>query len=461
MRDRSIWQAGLLDELEPHLDDPKPRLTASRLCETELGLYLMEQLIPGHPAEAGWTLLGGYPFARAIDAVTTPEQERMLQVARHLLWPLRRPRSWTLALDRYAQVEDRLRGYVLDGPGDTARRRRPAIAAQRWEAYAAALATPPPFVMQGTPVAAPGLYRFRERPARNGAELLWTSVELPEALPALPGAEHELGTPLAGGGKPLHVRWDELADTAAWMDAELAARNEPPGRWAHRFSRVGLSVRDTERSDFTGAEILTIDQMLHIVGMVGAGKSTLRDVLAVWAAQHGLRSTLVVSDVAEALHLVALFTSLGFTAAPVLGASTRERHVQRMHRRLAARGNASLLAHDSPAFDYLSTACPLDALRGVEAPDPLRFTDAPCASLYPARRKDQERRLSALAAARGRGRRRRQAPQQAAQLPAVAPVPAPLRGTGAGRGRHLGRHPGEPHPYRRAVPAEPRAAALP
>jgi hypothetical protein len=397
MRDRSTWQAGLVDALEPHLEGAKPRLTASRLCETELGLYLMEQLIPGHPAEAGWTLLGGYPFARAIDAVTTPEQERMLQVARHLLWPLRRSRSWTLALDRYTQVEERLRGYVLDSPGDIARRRRPAIAGQRWEAYAAALATPPPFVMQGTPVAAPGLYRFRERPARNGAELLWTSVELPEALPALPGAEHELGTPLAGGGKPLRVRWDELADTAAWMDAELAARNEPPGRWAYRFSRVGLSVRDAERSDFSGAEILTIDQMLHIVGMVGAGKSTLRDVLAVWAAQHGLRSTLVVSDVAEALHLVALFTSLGFTAAPVLGASTRERHVQRMHRRLAARGNASLLAHDSPAFDYLSTACPLDALRGVEAPDPLRFTDAPCASLYPARRKDQERRLSALA----------------------------------------------------------------
>ena len=397
MRDRSTWQAGLVDELEPYMDGPKPRLAASRLCEAELGLYLIEQLIPGHPAEAGWTLLGGYPFARAIDAVTTPEQEQMLQVARHLLWPLRRPRSWTLALDRYAQVEERLRGYVLDRPGDTARRRRPAIAAQRWGAYAAALATPPPFVMQETPVAAPGLYRFRERPARNGAELLWTSVELPEALPALPRAEHELGTPLAGGGKPLRVRWDELADTAAWMDAELAARNEPPGRWAYRFNRVGLSVRDTERSDFAGSDVLSIDQMLHIVGMVGAGKSTLRDVLAVWAAQHGLRSTLVVSDVAEALHLVALFTSLGFTAAPVLGASTRERHVQRMHRRLAARGNASLLAHDSPAFDYLSTACPLDALRGVEAPDPLRFTDAPCASLYPARRKDQERRLSALA----------------------------------------------------------------
>jgi pPIWI RE three-gene island domain Z len=182
MRDRSTWLADLADELERHMDGPKPRVAASRLCEAELGLYLIEQLIPGHPAEAGWTLLGGYPFARAAGAVTTPEQDRMLQIARHLLWPLRRPRSWTLALDRYAEVDARLRGYVLDGPGDTARRRRPAIAAQRWESFAAALAAPPPFVMQGTPVAAPGPYRFLERQARNGAELLWTGVELPETL---------------------------------------------------------------------------------------------------------------------------------------------------------------------------------------------------------------------------------------------------------------------------------------
>src|ERR1700722_1537427 len=82
MRDRSTWQASLADELEPHMEGPKPRTAAYRLCETELGLYLMEHLIPGHPAEAGWTLLGGYPFASAVGAVTTPEQERMLRIAR-------------------------------------------------------------------------------------------------------------------------------------------------------------------------------------------------------------------------------------------------------------------------------------------------------------------------------------------------------------------------------------------
>jgi pPIWI RE three-gene island domain Z len=399
MRDRSVWQADLVAELRQHLDgELKPHIAASRLCEVELGLYLMEQLIPGHPAEAGWTLMGGYPFARAIGSINGPEQEQMLRIARHLLWPMRRPRSWILALDRYTQIDERLRGYLLDGPDRTAQRRHPAIAHRRRETYAAALTTPPPFLTKQLPVAAPGPYRFPERRMRSGAELLWSGVELPTDLPPQPGAEHELGTPLAGGGKPLQVRWDELADTAVWMDAELAARNEPPGQWADRFSRVRLAVRDSVRSDFAESDVLAIDQMLHIIGMVGAGKSTVRDVLAVWAAHRGLRSTLVVGDVAEALHLVALFTSLGITAAPVLGASTRERHIQRMHRRLATQGNASLLAQSSPAFDFLSTACPLDALRGVEAAEPLQFSDAPCANLRPVGQRRSARRLSALAA---------------------------------------------------------------
>src|SRR6202030_3755889 len=98
----------------------------------------------------------------------------------------------------------------------------------------------------------------------------------------------------------------------------------------------------------------------------------------------GLRVTVVVGDVAETLAIVDLLTTLNVSAAPITGHSTRERHIQRLHRRLAPAGAPSMLAHDSRGFAYLNSACPLDALRGLEASAPLRIGEAPCLSLYPA-----------------------------------------------------------------------------
>jgi hypothetical protein len=134
------------------------------------------------------------------------------------------------------------------------------------------------------------------------------------------------------------------------------------------------------------AEVLA----LNLVGMVGAGKSTIRDILAYWVAtQTGRRVTIVVGDVAETQAVVDQLTQLGVSAAPILGHSTRERNIERLHRRTATAGAPTMLAHDQPAFAYLSSACPLDALRGLEAPRPLRIGEAPCLSLYPVARQDQ------------------------------------------------------------------------
>ena len=87
--------------------------------------------------------------------------------------------------------------------------------------------------------------------------------------------------------------------------------------------------------------------------MVGAGKSTLRDILTYWLVTQDKTShrrvTIVVGDVAEALAVADTFTRLGVAAAPVLGQSTRERNIQRLHRRLATAGAPAMIAHDIPA----------------------------------------------------------------------------------------------------------------
>ncbi|WP_112490013.1 pPIWI_RE_Z domain-containing protein [Streptomyces bacillaris] len=393
MRDREQWRGDLIAELLPYFaDDPEPELAASRLCEVELGLYLVEQLLPGHPAQAGWTLYGGYPFASALGHARTPEQQRMLRIGRHLLWPLRRRRVWVQSLDTYLALSPELRGYHLDSREDTPRRRGVSVAHARWATYAGALAAAPPYRTRTLPLAEPGGWRFFE-------DRTWTSVVLPDELPAEETPPHVLGQAAAAEGKPVEVPWDELVTIAAWMEDQLRGPDAPDGGdWRRRLERVELFVREPESGDFAPErETLRIDRMLHLLGMVGAGKSTLRDILAVWAATHGKRVTLVVGDVAEALHLVSLFTALGLRAAPLLGATTREQHLQRTHRRLAAQDDGtSVLTHDALSFDYLSTACPLDALRGVEAAEPLAYSAAPCTQLFPPKHRPARRPLTAL-----------------------------------------------------------------
>ncbi|MDX3112914.1 signal recognition particle [Streptomyces scabiei] len=394
MRDQKQWRDDLIASLLPYFaDDPQPDLAAARLCEVELGLCLVEQLLPGHPAQAGWTLFGGYPFAAALGHAQTPAQQRMLRIGRHLLWPLRRRRMWTQSLDTYLTLPPELRGFHLAGKDDTPRRRSVSIAHHRWAIYAQALAAAPPYQTRSLPLAEPGAWRFLE-------SRTWTSVELPKELPAEEATPHALGSSAAPDGKPLEAPWEELLATATWMEDQLRGPDDPDGGdWRHRLERVELCVRKPESGDFAPEhEVLRIDRMLHLLGMVGAGKSTLRDILAVWAATHDKRVTLVVGDVAEALHLVSLFTALGLKAAPVLGVTTREQHLQRTHRRLAAQdGGTSLLTHDALSLDYLSTACPLDALRGVEAAEPLAYRAAPCTQLFPPKRRPAQRPLTALA----------------------------------------------------------------
>lgn len=380
MRSEGKWHAPITEEVARHWPDNLGDVPVARLAEVELGLYLMERVVPGEPAIAGWTLLGGYPFARAFGYGQTAEHQQLLRVARHYLWSMRRRRQWQRALEAYRQVPDHLRGYQLATEDQPATRRAVTVAATRWATYEQALRKAPPFARKDLKVAGAGQHRFV-----TGRHQHRESVRIPDTLPFARPPGHDLDREPAGGGKPVTFTLEELRRTAEWMDTKLAGRDDArPSNWQGRLARVELHIRDG--AGFTASDTMTIDQLLHIVGMVGAGKSTLRDVVAVTAAQRGLRTTLVVGDVAETLTLVRLFNDLGLRTAPVLGASTRERHITRLHRRLATAGNPTLLTHTDPGFAYLSTACIVDGLRGLDADEPLRFRDAPCTGLQPVQR---------------------------------------------------------------------------
>ncbi|GAA3491740.1 hypothetical protein [Streptomyces cremeus] len=375
MRDLSGWYQPLLSQLRPwpaeHQDIRK-----SLLCRVELGLRLLEKLDPELAPEGAWTLFGGYPFADAAGLASAPGDRLALTAARHLLWSMRRRRVWEQSLAAYLALPAELRGYRIE-PGLPARRVEPPVAWGRFAVYDTALGALPAFTSQPLPVAPAGSHRFVDHRRI-------TSVTLSEdlLLPAAPG--HDLAAGRPGTPGPLTVPLRQLVETARWADGIEARESLAPGAWAERLSALSLDTRADDDAPFVrDADSLVLDGLTHLVGMVGAGKSTLMQLLAMWAARQGLRVTLVVGDTAEQLGLVERFVALGLKAAPVVGGTTREQHAQRLHRRLAGRGRSSLLSHQDPAFDQLSTACPLDALRHRETDVPLRFADAPCGTLRP------------------------------------------------------------------------------
>ncbi|KRV49010.1 hypothetical protein AQ490_22105 [Wenjunlia vitaminophila] len=377
MRDRSQWHESLARDLGPWPEEHST-VTPVLLCQVELGLRLLEVLDDARPANGVWTLLGGYPFARALGIAPTASERLALAAARHLLWPMRRRRVWEQCLETYLGLPERLRGYRVPAAGGPARRVDPPVASHRFAVYDAALGDLPPFIRKPLPQAGAGSYRFLDRQRH-------ASVRIPDDVVLPPADGHDLVAGRPDPSSPLDVPRAELAKTARWMDAEEERRGLPRGHWRRRLEELRLQRRTDDGISFTNTDHLRLDQLTHLVGMVGAGKSTLMTLVAVWAHRRGLRTTLVVGDVAEQLFLTELFRGLGLTVALVQGGSTREQHTQRLHRRLAARGERSLLRQTSKAFDHLSTACPLDALRGLDSATSLRYVDAPCGGLHPVR----------------------------------------------------------------------------
>jgi hypothetical protein len=117
-------------------------------------------------------------------------------------------------------------------------------------------------------------------------------------------------------------------------------------RWADRIQETTLQLRSSD-DRFDDAAVLTVDAMLHMVGLVSVGKTTLLVVLSVWAAQNDHTVTVVVGDNSAALRATRDLSRYdGVRAAPVLG-TNRTRHTERLHRLLTP-ANGQVLPDPRP-----------------------------------------------------------------------------------------------------------------
>lgn len=190
-----------------------------------------------------------------------------------------------------------------------------------------------------------------------------------------------------GPREPIEAPIDELVGVARRMDSVLAARGEQP-----HFERV-LAGCVLHGPDDEPCDRLVIHGVSNLVGQVGAGKSVLARVLAVWCATNGRRMTYVTLKAADAVlwaeEVEAICEALIETVdplrhpvcAPIVGRSSRQSYVDA----ICAKRRSDVTTDFEDL--HLQSPCLLDAYAYRDGGSADVTSNPPCLKLLPEGRK--------------------------------------------------------------------------
>lgn len=268
------------------------------------------------------------------------------------------------------RLDDYLRAYDITGDGQI-QPKEVAVCSDRHDYYVNTLLHSPGYKLLSLRWGQSGTFEYVEQKR-------FTTVSIPDELAfGPPSKSHDLKG--KSSNPPISIKWSDLLLTARWMDEVLTKNgDENDAYWEARLKGVRVEIF-TPDNKLCEARELTIQGMMNLIGMVSSGKTTLITVLSVWAARQNYHITLIVGDVISALDRAQLFSILGIKAAPVLGASNRERHMNRLHRIMRTENPELPLQQNHKGFDWLSTSCALNGLH--DQMTTIDVHDRPCLDL--------------------------------------------------------------------------------
>ncbi len=364
----------------PETDD------ARQLLQVELALRVLELLnLANEPVEVLWGVLVGLPLPRFQVDKLDKNQRQVLAKSRVLL-PFGRF-AWREALERYSRLDAHWRFYQVNTstPPDVVCQREPngpAYVTNRIAVFDQVLTGPVTYKEKPVRMAEPGRVTFRttrRNPRVLSAELTSDLVitagqsPLPELDPALRPRQ------------PVQVTFEQLEQAADTLDRRIQTTAVSTGiTWRELLQRV-IRWRNIDPDGNLrppNSEPIQWQGMLHLAGMVGAGKSTLMKLLAAHGAMSGQwRTTLVVGDTITAINLADELNRLlakndNPVAVPLIGRTTRRNHLQRLYQ-------SDNFRSDHWGLRWLDTRCPLQGAiveSDFEAA-PLLPGDEPCERL--------------------------------------------------------------------------------
>jgi tRNA uridine 5-carbamoylmethylation protein Kti12 len=371
VRDTNAWHGNLSKDIRAYYDVyGKLDVTPNQILDTELVLTLMREHFPEQQPDLAWAVLNGHAFPKLL---SLPEASlRAIAITRMVLpEPLGRT-SWNRWLADYERLPQPYPLYRIDGTSIVLT--ETALLAHRLEVMRSTLQQPPPWKQRPAKYAGPGTYTFTlDRQTHE--------VTIPGDV--TPGASLSIPPGRTTIRPPLRVSLNELIAEADWMDQVLTPNSQSPRRWG-QFMQDSVRLQLVTNQGLQPTNSITVEGLLHLVGMVGSGKSTLLTVLAVYLARRGQRVVLLQSDVASLLREHEIFTKLRagdprIHSVPLVGRTTRTDHLNRLTIAEASQHGLSL-SRDHAAYAMLSTICPLDGLR--RDVEPIPAGKEPCTRLY-------------------------------------------------------------------------------
>jgi len=213
-----------------------------------------------------------------------------------------------------------------------------------------------------------------------------TPVDVPLRLtgvPFLTAPQHDL---TYRPDQNLSVSLADLERTARRLDAidALPSSTWAPEGWHGRLTQV-LHLHRRTPTGLEATDTLDLQGLKHLIGLPGAGKTTLISLLCVYLAAQGKRVCVFFTSIEMAREYLERLRRYDTPVTMLVGSSGRSRqtHGERLAELIAVQGDGGF-GHTQGGADLFAQTCPLPAFAVEESQawDHWDKTEAPCEDLY-------------------------------------------------------------------------------
>lgn len=181
----------------------------------------------------------------------------------------------------------------------------------------------------------------------------------------------------------ISIPLEELRQIAEEMDERDKQHPERrPGNWTQRFEH--FEVRVPEVNQGLREETLTIELsgIKHLIGLPGAGKTTILMLIAIWLGRNGYKIMLVFPSIEVSRQYMADLKFHGIKVGMLVGQNptTRRTHADRIAETIAASGGQGGFAYTLDGADNFASNCLLPAFSTTET-SLWSFGNAPCSNI--------------------------------------------------------------------------------